>query len=86
MLHQATISCCTSNLNPPEHFNQFLSFSNFKIFNARDYLVELGGQSTSKFNGHTLDYEPLYTDTHHLTGYGAKLVFDKFLSTRGAWE
>ena len=69
-----------------EHFNQFLSFSNFKIFNARDYLVELGGQSTSKFNGHTLDYEPLYTDTHHLTGYGAKLVFDKFLSTRGAWE
>jgi peptidoglycan/LPS O-acetylase OafA/YrhL len=69
-----------------EHFNRFLSFSNLKIFNARDYLVELGGQPISKFNGHTLDYEPMYTDTNHLTGYGAKLVFDKFLSTRGGWE
>ena len=66
-----------------EYFNRFLSSSNLKIFNARDYLVELGGQRTSKFNGHTLDFEPLYRDTNHLTGYGAKLVFDKFLSERG---
>lgn len=64
-----------------DRLNFFTAFPNFKIFNERDYLLELGGADISNFNGHTLGLAPLYRDSNHLTHYAAKLVFDKFSST-----
>lgn len=64
-------------------FSQFTTNANLKIFNERDYLIDLGGSGVQKFNGHTSDYEPIYMDTNHLTRYSTKLVFDKFISGSG---
>jgi peptidoglycan/LPS O-acetylase OafA/YrhL len=64
-----------------ERLKSFSALPNFKMFNERDYLIELGGADIANFNGHTLNLAPLYRDSNHLTNYGAKLVFDKFAST-----
>jgi peptidoglycan/LPS O-acetylase OafA/YrhL len=67
----------SSEVYVDEILSGFEKYPNFRIYNERDYLIELGGMR--EFNGHTTDLVPLYRDTHHLTNYAAKVSFNRLV-------
>jgi len=74
-LHEVHTVHASSEAYVDERLSGFEKYPNFRIYNERDYLIELGG--IREFNGHTPELVPLYRDTHHLTNYAAKVSFDK---------
>lgn len=68
-----------------ETFNRLVSERKISIFDEAVSLRKHGCGQVSCFNGHTLADLPLYRDTNHLTDYGAKLVFDDFITGVGGF-
>ena len=56
--------------------NSLQAYPNFKVFQEQKVLRSLGCGELTCFNGHTPANLPLYSDTNHLTDFGANLVFN----------
>ena len=63
-----------------EALDSLKEYPNYSYYDQSKFLVNLSCGEMRCFNGHIPEMHPLYRDIDHLTNYGARLVFDDFVS------